>query len=88
MTVKVEMSSAAVKAAKAALRREMRAKVKAIPEEDKVMQSSSVVRKLLEHPSYVEARSLSLYLNMDDEVRTLDVLKHALDSGKKCYVPR
>ena len=78
----------AVKAAKAALRREMRAKVKAIPEEEKAAQSTWVFRRLVEHPSYVEAGSLSLYLNMDDEVGTLDVLRHALESGKKCYVPR
>ena len=77
-----------VKAAKAALRREMRAKVKAISREDKAAQSSSVVQKLLEHPFYASARSLSVYLSMDDEIRTLDVLKHALDSGKKCYIPR
>jgi len=81
-------AGATVKAAKAALRKEVRARVKAIPEEEKAAQSAAVFRKLVEHPSYVRAKRISLYLHMDDEVRTLDVLKHALEAGKKCYIPR
>ncbi len=41
-----------------------------------------VVGKLLELPAFKAASRLSLYLNMSDEVQTIPLLRHSLDSGR------
>ena len=81
-------ASTSVVPAKAALRKEMKAKIKALGQEEKAQQSRSVTERLLADPCYTNAKTLSIYLHMDDEIRTLDILKAALAAGKRCYVPR
>ncbi len=41
-----------------------------------------VVGKLLDLPAFKAASRLSLYLNMSDEVETIPLLRHSLDSGR------
>ena len=48
-------TTTALKAAKNALRKEIRAKVKAMSDVEKAVQSSQVTQKLLNHPSYLKA---------------------------------
>ena len=68
----------ALKLAKAALRKEMRTKISMLTPEDKCRQSKSVTKKLLQDVWYINAKSISIYLHMDDEIQTLDFLKYAL----------
>ena len=69
---------AAIKLAKRALRKEMKAKISNITYEEKCRQSISVTKKLLNDSWYINAKSISIYLHMDDEIQTLDILKDAL----------
>ena len=46
--------------------------------EDKCRQSKAVTQKVLQDAWYVKANSISIYLHMDDEIQTLDILKDAL----------
>lgn len=77
-----------IKLAKKVLRKEIRLKVAAISPDDKVKQSRIVTEKVTESRDFQNAKSLSLYLHMDDEIITEDILKTALKRGKKCYIPR
>lgn len=68
-------------AAKAALRKQMKSVLKSLSEEEKRRQSEAAVAKLMELPAFVAARRVSLFLNMPDEVETIPLLRHVLDSG-------
>lgn len=71
-------AAAGLKAAKAALRKEMRSKVATISAEEKVRQSKEVIKKVLADPIYLQAKSLSIYLNLATEIETWDILQDAL----------
>ena len=77
-----------LKTAKTALRQEMRKKIATLIQEDKVAQSKAVTEKILKSDAYSRAVSLSIYLHMDDEIKTLDILKHSFEKGKTIYIPR
>ena len=77
-----------LKSAKKALRKEIRSKVATISVQDKERQSKLVTEKVLKSAEYQNAKSISLYLHMNDEVRTEDILRSALSDKKKCYIPR
>ena len=68
----------ALKLAKGAMRKEMKAKISMLTHEDKCRQSKSVTQKVLQDVWYVKAKSISIYLHMDDEIQTLDILTDAL----------
>ena len=82
------MASSSLQNAKKLLRKEMKQILNALTEESKASQSAAVTRKLLSDEVYKSARSLSIFLSMPDEVRTNNILRDALEAGKRCYVPR
>lgn len=63
---------------KKALRKEMKAVLTRLSPMEKARQSKVVFDKLVSEPHYQNANSISIYLHMQDEVQTLDILKHAL----------
>ena len=67
-----------LKLAKKALRKEMKSIILKLSNEEKSRQSIDVTKQLLCEDWYINAKSLSIYLHMDDEIRTLDILKDAL----------
>ena len=67
-----------LKLAKKALRKEMKSIILKLSNEEKSRQSISVTKQLLSDDWYTNAKSLSIYLHMDDEIRTLDILEDAL----------
>ena len=77
-----------VREAKKLLRKEIKIKVAKISDEDKIMQSRKVTELVLQMPEYQKANSLSIYLHMNDEIQTEELLKHSLEQKKKCYIPR
>ena len=64
--------------AKTKLRKEMKAKIKSLPMENRIAQSKSVTEKLLKLPEFQRSQSLSLYLHMPDEIQTEDILVECL----------
>ena len=69
---------AGLKLAKSALRKEMKATISKLSYEEKRRQSISVTNQLLHDSWYINAKSISIYLHMEDEIQTLDILKAAL----------
>ncbi|XP_059211088.1 5,10-methenyltetrahydrofolate synthetase (5-formyltetrahydrofolate cyclo-ligase) [Centropristis striata] len=78
----------AVRAAKQALRREVKQRLSSLSEEEKLLQSLRLSQRLLSHPRYEASRRLALFLSMRDEVRTEEILRDALQRGKSCFIPR
>lgn len=79
---------AALRAAKQALRREIKRRVAALSNEEKKRQSSVVARKLFTHPNYVSCQRIAVFLSMDDEVRTEEIIQDVFKSGKTCFIPK
>jgi len=63
---------------KKVLRKEVKSILSRLSSEEKARQSESVCLKLMSSVEYQNAQSISIYLNMPDEIQTLRILKHAL----------
>jgi len=72
---------------KASLRKEMKKILKSLSEEDIKRQSNAVTQKLLELPEYQDAKRISIFLSMRDEVDTHNILTQSLKLGKECFIP-
>ncbi|XP_043101145.1 5,10-methenyltetrahydrofolate synthetase (5-formyltetrahydrofolate cyclo-ligase) [Puntigrus tetrazona] len=79
---------AALRAAKQALRREIKGRVAALSDQEKLRQSRVVSQKLFRHPKYLSSQRVAVFLNMHDEVRTDDILQDIFKRGKACFIPR
>ena len=66
----------------------MKEKLGSLTAESKACQSRRVTEKLLALSQYRTARSVALYLSMDDEINTESLLADVLTGGKLCYIPR
>ncbi|KAJ8925491.1 hypothetical protein NQ315_009329 [Exocentrus adspersus] len=78
----------AIKAAKAALRKEIEKKLVQLSSDEKQKQSKIVVEKLFNTPEFKSAKNISVYLSTDNEIDTEPIVKKIFDEGKKCFVPR
>ncbi|XP_017295743.1 5,10-methenyltetrahydrofolate synthetase (5-formyltetrahydrofolate cyclo-ligase) [Kryptolebias marmoratus] len=79
---------AALRAAKKALRSEIKLKVAALDPEEKRRQSLLVSHKLFKHPKYVSSQRIAVFLSMEDEVCTQEIIKDMFRCGKSCFIPR
>ncbi|KAG7207203.1 hypothetical protein KM043_008884 [Ampulex compressa] len=79
---------AAIKSAKAALRKEIKSIVQGMNSTDKQRQSLKVFDKLCALPQFQKSKRISLYLSTNDEIDTLPILNYIFKSGKEAYVPR
>ncbi|KAI3377196.1 hypothetical protein L3Q82_009109 [Scortum barcoo] len=43
---------------------------------------------LFRHPRYVSCKRVAVFLSMDDEVRSEEIIKDVFRSGKSCFIPR
>lgn len=74
---------------KQAVRKEIRAKIKAMSSECIIAQSNMVWDRLFALPQYQNASSIGLFLSMPQgEIRTERALSHALQNNKRVYVPQ
>ena len=73
---------------KKALRAEIRAKKRALTEQQIEEYSAGLARLLFAHPLYRQAKSLYGYLSYNQEVRTLPILRRAQADGKRVAVPK
>ncbi|KAJ8271551.1 hypothetical protein COCON_G00104100 [Conger conger] len=79
---------AALRAAKQALRKEIKKRVAALGNEEKLRQSRIVTQKLLKHPKYEQCQRIAVFLSMNDEVHTEDIIEDMFRRGKDCFIPR
>ena len=73
---------------KKALRAEIRAKKRALTEEQIVRYSEELAQKLFAHPFYQAAKSIYGYMSYNQEVRTMPILRQAQADGKRVAVPK
>jgi len=73
---------------KKVLRKQLDKLLKTISENELVYQSNEIFKHVISLKEYQECKNISIYLHMPKgEVRTESLLKHALKTGKNCYVP-
>lgn len=75
------------KAMKAALRKEFKAKIAAIPKIVKESHSKIVAQMFLDLPKVKKSERFSVYLSRDDEVDTTLIIRTLLQQGKQIFVP-
>lgn len=73
---------------KKALRRQIRAQKRAMSEEQIVAASKRLADKFFKTRQYAEAKTVYGYLPYNQEVRTVPILRRALDDGKRVAVPK
>ncbi|KAE8618649.1 hypothetical protein XENTR_v10009436 [Xenopus tropicalis] len=79
---------ASVLAAKKALRNQLKQRLIALRDSEKLSQSQAVTRKLLSHKRYQAAQRIAVFLNMPDEIQTKDIINDIFRQGKACFIPR
>lgn len=79
---------AALRAAKNALRKEIKKRVATIEDNEKLRQSHVVSQKLFRHSKYKACQRIAVFLNMHDEVRTEEILQDMFKQGKTCFIPK
>ncbi|TNM90421.1 hypothetical protein fugu_002710 [Takifugu bimaculatus] len=79
---------AALRTAKQVLRRELKLRVAALTDEEKLRQSHVLSHKLFKHPKYVSCKRIAVFLSMKDEVCTKEIIKDVFKRGKSCFIPR
>ncbi|XP_061671596.1 5,10-methenyltetrahydrofolate synthetase (5-formyltetrahydrofolate cyclo-ligase) [Syngnathoides biaculeatus] len=79
---------ASMRAAKQALRKEIKRRVALLSEQEKQRQSSIVCQKLIKHPKYVACNRIAVFLSVNDEVRTEEIIKDVFKLDKSCFIPR
>ncbi|XP_033023448.1 5-formyltetrahydrofolate cyclo-ligase-like [Lacerta agilis] len=78
---------AALHAAKGALRAELKRRLGALSDAEKLRQSRLVRSKVLAHPKYQASRRIAVFLSMSDEVQTGEIIKDIFQLGKECFIP-
>jgi len=85
---KIMTSLTALKAAKKQLRSLMKKKLSNISSESINTQSNAVFKNITGFKPYLEAKRIGIYLSMPTgEIQTDAIVRHALESGKKVFVP-
>ncbi|CAF0782677.1 unnamed protein product [Adineta ricciae] len=77
-----------VHSAKQVLRQQLRQVLKLMTNEDRVRQSNHITNLLLHHPKYLAAKSISIFVHMNTEVSTRDIIQHAFITHKHVFIPR
>ena len=70
------------------LRKEIAARVRALPLSARERASAEIARQVLQLPEYRDAASIFLYIAMPTEPDTRAILTQALSDGKRVYVPK
>ncbi|KAM4748254.1 5-formyltetrahydrofolate cyclo-ligase [Rhinophrynus dorsalis] len=74
-------------AAKKALRAQLKQRISALSDAEKLRQSQAVTQKLLSHNRYQVAQRVAVFLNMPDEIQTGDIINDIFKQGKTCFIP-
>ncbi|KAM4596094.1 5-formyltetrahydrofolate cyclo-ligase [Fundulus diaphanus] len=79
---------AALRASKGALRKELKRRLVALSAAEKQRQSRLLSDRLFKHPKYISSERIAVFLSMDDEVCTEEIIKDMFKRGKSCFIPR
>ncbi|XP_054858959.1 5-formyltetrahydrofolate cyclo-ligase isoform X1 [Eublepharis macularius] len=80
---------AGLQAAKRALRAELKRRLRALSESEKLRQARLLAaQQVVEHPKYQASSRIAVFLSMPDEVQTAEIIKDIFQRGKECFIPR
>jgi len=80
--------AADLRAAKQALRKELRAKLAALDDDAIASASRAVAQKLFELPEYQQSKGVACFMSMPKEFNTRPILERIFQDGKRAYLPR
>uniref|UniRef100_A0A452SIT3 5-formyltetrahydrofolate cyclo-ligase n=3 Tax=Ursus americanus TaxID=9643 RepID=A0A452SIT3_URSAM len=81
-------SAVAVSSAKRSLRAELKQRLRAMSAEERLRQSRLLAQKVMAHSQYQKSRRISIFLSMQDEVETKEIIQDIFQQGKTCFIPR
>jgi 5-formyltetrahydrofolate cyclo-ligase len=71
---------------------ELRIKIKNLislmSSEEKRIQSNIIYEKLLKNQNFINSKRIAIYLSLEREVNTKQILNYCLNNGKKCFIPK
>ena len=70
------------------LRKEIKKKTAALPEDYCIAADEAIFKKLTSMPEYKKAEVVFCYVGTNREINTYPILKHILESGKRLGVPK
>ncbi|XP_031296574.1 5-formyltetrahydrofolate cyclo-ligase isoform X1 [Camelus dromedarius] len=82
------MTAAAVSGAKRSLRSELKQRLLTMSAEERLRQSRLVTQKVIAHSQYQKSKRISIFLSMQDEIETEEIIKDIFRQGKTCFIPR
>lgn len=82
------MAVSQMKAAKMAIRADIKSKLKLMTAEDKIRQSKIIQEKFVNHCRYKSSRRVSIFVNMETEVSTEPIIRQIISDGKECFIPK
>ncbi|XP_067327546.1 5-formyltetrahydrofolate cyclo-ligase [Anolis sagrei] len=74
--------------AKRVLRAELRRRLQALGQNEKLRQSRILGHKVMQHAQYQASQRIAVFLSMPDEVQTGEIIKDIFQKGKDCFIPR
>ena len=72
---------------KSKIREEILSKRRSLREKELRAMSKEIQKRLFFLPEFQESRTISLYVDFDNEVRTKDMIKDCIDKGKRVVIP-
>ncbi|XP_063572334.1 5-formyltetrahydrofolate cyclo-ligase isoform X4 [Pongo abelii] len=82
------MAAVAVRGAKRSLRGELKQRLRAMSAEERLRQSRVLTQKVIAHSEYQKSKRISIFLSMQDEIETEEIIKDIFQRGKICFIPR
>ncbi|KAI5237385.1 5-formyltetrahydrofolate cyclo-ligase isoform X2 [Manis pentadactyla] len=82
------MAAAVARGAKRSLRAELKQRLQAMSTEERLRQSCLLTEKVIAHSQYQKSKRISIFLSMQDEVETEEIIKDIFRQGKTCFIPR
>ncbi|XP_034880177.1 5-formyltetrahydrofolate cyclo-ligase isoform X4 [Mirounga leonina] len=82
------MAAVAVSSAKRSLRAELKQRLRAMSAEERLRQSRLLAQKVMAHSRYQKSERISIFLSMQDEIETEEIIKDIFRRGKTCFIPR
>lgn len=82
------LSNLTIVSAKKELRKLIRERLRAVLQDSIKNQSNNVVSSVLRTTQFEKSKSVALYMSMQTEVQTLDLIRSCFDMNKEVYLPR
>ncbi|KAM4826474.1 5-formyltetrahydrofolate cyclo-ligase [Thomomys bottae] len=81
-------AAAAASGAKRSLRAELKQRLRALSAEERLRQSRLLTQKVTAHSRYQCSQRVAIFLSMQDEVDTEEIVQDIFRQGKTCFIPR